>query len=136
MFKTLANAWKLPDIRKKILFTLLMLFVYRIGSFVPVPGTNIAYVAQQVANKQILGFLNLLSGGALSNLTIFALGIVPYVNASIIMQLLTVAIPSLERMAKEGEEGRKRIGSITRYLDVVLGLIQAMGIIFGLGPQA
>lgn len=136
MFKTLVNAWKLPDIRKKILFTLLMLFVYRIGSFVPVPGTNVDYVAQQVADKQILGFLNLMSGGALSNLTIFALGIVPYVNASIIMQLLTVAIPALERMAKEGEEGRKRIGSITRYLGVVLGLIQAMGIIFGLGPQA
>lgn len=136
MFKTLANAWKLPDIRKKILFTLLMLFVYRIGAFVPVPGTNVDYVAQQVADKQILGFLNLMSGGALSNLTIFALGIVPYVNASIIMQLLTVAIPSLERMAKEGEEGRKRIGSITRYLGVVLGLIQAIGIIFGLGPQA
>ncbi len=136
MFKTLANAWKLPDIRKKILFTLLMLFVYRIGSFVPVPGTNVDYVAQQVANKQLLGFLNLMSGGALSNLTIFALGIVPYVNASIIMQLLTVAVPALERLAKEGEEGRKRIASITRYLAVILGLIQAMGIIFGLGPQA
>jgi preprotein translocase subunit SecY len=136
MFKTLVNAWKLPDIRKKILFTLLMLFVYRIGSFVPVPGTNVDYVAQQVANKQILGFLNLMSGGALSNLTIFALGIVPYVNASIIMQLLTIAVPALERMAKEGEDGRKRIAAITRYLGVILGLIQAMGIIFGLGPQA
>ena len=136
MFKTLTNAWKLPDIRKKILFTLLMLFVYRIGAFVPVPGTNAAYVAAQVADKQILGFLNLLSGGALGNLTIFALGIVPYVNASIIMQLLTVAVPSLERLAKEGEEGRKRIASITRYLGVILGLVQACGIIFGLGPQA
>jgi preprotein translocase subunit SecY len=136
MFKTLANAWKLPDIRNKILFTLIMLLVYRIGAFVPVPGINVDYVAQQVADKQILGFLNLLSGGALGNLTIFALGIVPYVNASIIMNLLTVAIPSLERMAKEGEDGRKKIASITRYLGVVLGLIQAMGIIFGLGPQA
>ena len=89
MFNTFVNAWKLPDIRKKILFTLLMLFVYRIGAFVPVPGTNVDYVAQQVARiNSVLGFLNLLSGGALGNLTIFALGIVPYVNASIIMQLL------------------------------------------------
>lgn len=136
MFDTFINAWKLPDIRKKILFTLLILLIYRIGAFVPVPGINVDYVAQQVADKQLLGFLNLMSGGALSNLTIFALGIVPYVNASIIMQLLTVAIPALERMAKEGEDGRKRIASLTRYMAVILGLIQAMGIIFGLGPQA
>jgi len=136
MFKTFMNAWKLPDIRNKILFTLIMLLVYRIGAYVPVPGTNVEYISQQVQNMQILGFLNLFSGGALSNLTIFALGIVPYVNASIIMNLLTVAIPSLERMAKEGDDGRKKIASITRYLGVVLGLIQAIGIIFGLGPQA
>jgi preprotein translocase subunit SecY len=136
MFKTFMNAWKLPDIRNKILFTLIMLLVYRIGAYVPVPGTNVEFISQQVQNMQILGFLNLFSGGALSNLTIFALGIVPYVNASIIMNLLTVAIPSLERMAKEGDDGRKKIASITRYLGVLLGLIQAIGIIFGLGPQA
>lgn len=136
MFKTFVNAWKVPDIRNKILFTLMMLLIYRIGAYVPVPGTNVEYISQQVQNMQILGFLNLFSGGALSNLTIFALGIVPYVNASIIMNLLTVAIPSLERMAKEGDDGRKKIASITRYLGVILGLIQAIGIIFGLGPQA
>ncbi len=136
MFKTFINAWKLPDIRNKILFTLVMLLVYRIGAYVPVPGTNVEYISEQVANMQILGFMNLFSGGALSNLTIFALGIIPYVNASIIMNLLTVAIPSLERMAKEGDDGRKKIASITRYLGVLLGLVQAIGIIFGLGPQA
>ena len=113
MFKTFTNAWKLPDIRNKILFTLLMLLIYRIGAYVPVPGTNVEYISQQVQDMQLLGFLNLFSGGALSNLTIFALGIIPYVNASIIMNLLTVAIPSLERLAKEGDDGRKKIASIT-----------------------
>ena len=136
MFKTFTNAWKLPDIRNKILFTLLMLLIYRIGAYVPVPGTNVEYISQQVQDMQLLGFLNLFSGGALSNLTIFALGIIPYVNASIIMNLLTVAIPSLERLAKEGDDGRKKIASITRYLGVTLGLVQAIGIIVGLGPQA
>ena len=120
MFKTIANAWKMPDIRKKILFTLLMLLVYRIGAYIPVPGVNVEFIANQVADYDVLGFLNLFSGGALGNMTIFALGIVPYINASIIMNLLTVAIPKLERMAKEGDDGRKKIASITRYLGVIL----------------
>jgi len=136
MFKTIASAWKIPEIRSKILFTLLMLLVYRIGAFVPVPGVNVDYIAQQVADTELFGFMNLFSGGALSNMTIFALGIVPYVNASIIMNLLTVAIPKLERMAKEGDDGRKKIASITRYLGVVLGLVQAIGVLIGLGPDA
>ena len=136
MFKTIANAWKIPDIRQKILFTLLMLLIYRIGAFIPVPGTNIDFIQQQVANYDVLEFMNLFSGGALGNMTIFALGIVPYINASIIMNLLTVAIPKLERMAKEGDDGRKKIASITRYLGVILGLVQAIGILFGLGSQA
>lgn len=136
MFKTIASAWKIPEIRSKILFTLLMLLVYRIGAYIPVPGVNVDYIAEQVAETQLFGFMNLFSGGALSNMTIFALGIVPYINASIIMNLLTVAIPKLERMAKEGEDGRKKIASITRYLGVVLGLVQAIGILIGLGAGA
>ena len=135
MFKTIANAWKIPDIRKKILFTLLMLLIYRIGAFIPIPGVNIDFISSQVGQYEVLGFLNLFSGGSLSNMTIFALGITPYINASIIMNLLTVAIPKLERMAKE-EDGRKKIASITRYFGVILGLVQAIGIMLGLGEQA
>ncbi len=136
MFKTFSNAWKIPEIRQKILFTLLMLLIYRIGAFIPVPGVNVDFISQQVSNYDILGFLNTFSGGSLANLTIFALGIVPYINASIIMQLLTIAIPKLERMSKEGDDGRRKIASITRYLGVVLGLVQAIGIMAGLGPGA
>lgn len=132
MFKTLANAWKMPDIRKKILFTLLMLLIYRIGAYIPVPGVNVDFISSAVAQYDILGFLNLFSGGSLANMTIFALGIVPYINASIIMNLLTVAIPKLERMAKEGDDGRKKIASITRVLGVILGLVQAIGILISL----
>lgn len=136
MFKTFSNAWKIPEIRQKILFTLLMLLIYRIGAFIPVPGVNVDFITQQVQNYDILGFLNTFSGGSLANLTIFALGIIPYINASIIMQLLTIAIPKLERMSKEGDDGRRKIASITRYLGVVLGLVQAIGIMAGLGPGA
>ncbi len=132
MFKTLANAWKMPDIRKKILFTLLMLLIYRIGAYIPVPGVNVDFISKAVAEYDILGFLDLFSGGSLGNMTIFALGIVPYINASIIMNLLTVAIPKLERLAKEGDDGRKKIASITRVLGVVLGLVQAIGILLSL----
>ena len=135
MFKTIANAWKIPDIRKKILFTLLMLLVYRIGAYIPIPGVNIDFISSQVGQYEVLGFLNLFSGGSLSNMTIFALGITPYINSSIIMNLLTVAIPKLERMAKD-EDGRKKIASITRYFGVILGLVQAIGIMLGLGEQA
>lgn len=113
-----------------------MLIIFRLGSYVPVPGVNVEFISQQVSELQILGFVDVFSGGALSNLTIFALGIIPYVNASIIMNLLTVAIPALERMAKEGEDGRKKIASITRYLGVVIGLVQAIGIMVGLGEEA
>ncbi|HBU12106.1 MAG TPA: preprotein translocase subunit SecY [Clostridiales bacterium] len=136
MFKTFANAWKIPEIRTKILFTLLMIVVYRIGAWIPVPGVSAEYIASQVEGTEFLGFLNMFSGGSLANFTIFALGIIPYINASIIMQLLTVAIPRLERMSKEGDDGRKKIASITRYLGVILGLVQAIGVIAGLGPQA
>ncbi|MBQ4601339.1 MAG: preprotein translocase subunit SecY, partial [Clostridia bacterium] len=136
MFKVLGNAWKIPDLRKKILFTLLILFIYRLGCYVPIPGVNVTYIAEQVNNLSLLGFVNTFSGGALSNMTVFALGITPYINASIIMNLLCVAIPALERLSKDGEDGPKKIQAITRYLGVALGLVQAIGIIFGLGEQA
>lgn len=136
MFKTLRTAWKIADLRKKILYTLLMLLVFRLGSFVPVPGVNVDYISGVVSDNGLLGLLNTLSGGSLGNLTIFAMGIVPYINASIIMNLLTVAIPPLERMAKEGSDGQKKIASITRYVAVGLGLFQAVAILIGMGEDA
>ncbi len=136
MFKTLGNAWKIEDLRKKILYTLLIFLVYRIGVTIPVPGVNVSYVAETVNTYTALGYLNMLSGGGLKNMSIFALGISPYLNASIVMNLLTVAIPALERMSKEGEDGRQRISVITRYVAVGLGLIQALGILLGLGESA
>lgn len=136
MFSTLRNAWKVPDIRKKMLYTVLMLIVYRIGAHVPVPGVNATYVADVVNNNPLGGFVDLFAGGGLSNFSLFALGIVPYVTASIIMNLLTMAIPPLERMSKEGPEGRKKIASITRYAGVALGLIQAIGLLVTFGPKA
>ncbi len=135
MFSTLRNAWKVPDIRKKMLYTVMMLLVYRIGAHVPVPGVDSAYVASQVMGSTFGQFINLFSGG-LENFSLFALGITPYITASIIMNLLTMAIPALERMQKEGPEGRKKIASITRYVGVVLGLIQAISMLVLFGEQA
>ena len=138
MLKTIKNAWKIPDLRKKILFTLLIIIVFRIGSVIPVPfidtvalqnamGTN--DINSEMSNNMI-AYFNTLSGGAFSNATIFAMGITPYINSSIIMQLLCVAIPALERLSKEGEAGRKKIGAITRYVTVALGLIQGTAYFF------
>jgi len=136
MFKTLLNAWKVPDLRKKILYTLMMLFVYRLGAHVPIPGIDVGFVGDAIGNSALLGYMDIFSGGALSSLTVFALGIIPYINASIIMNLLPMAIPALERMVKEGPDGRKKIASITRYLTVVLGLVMAVGILTSLGNSA
>ena len=127
MFTTLRNAWKIPELRKKILFTLIVLLIYRLGSCVPVPYVNVTalsnYFSQQLANT-VLGLYNAMSGSAFSQATVFALGIQPYINASIIIELLTIAIPALERLAKEeGEEGRKKIQNITRYTTIGLGLL-------------
>ena len=127
MLQTLRNAWKVEDIRKKILFTLLILLLYRIGNGIPVPYVNVAALGQYFTYMQntVLGMLDVMSGGAFSTATIFALSIQPYINASIIMQLLCIAIPALERMSKEeGEEGKKKIAAITRYATVGIGLIQ------------
>ena len=121
------NAWKIDELRKKILFTLVIILLYRLGNAVPVPYVDIDALGQYFNQMQntVLGLLNVMSGGAFSNATIFALSIQPYINASIIIQLLTIAIPALERMSKEeGEEGKKKIASITRYTTVAIGLIQ------------
>ena len=138
MFKTIRNAWSIPDLRKKLLFTLLIIVVFRIGSVIPVPFIDTAALqeAMQGANSvgaeanNMIAYLNTLSGGAFSNATIFAMGITPYINSSIIIQLLCVAIPALERLSKEGEAGRKKIGTITRYVTVGLGLIQGTAYLF------
>ena len=133
MFKTLRNAWSIPDLRKKMLYTLLMIFVFRLGSHIPVPGLNGAALKELVEGSgSLFGLMDAFSGGAFSNATIFAMGITPYINASIILQLLTVAIPALERLSKEGEEGQKKIASWTRIITVVLGFIQATGLYFGI----
>ncbi len=132
MFNTLRNAWKIPDLRYKMLFTLAMLVVFRLGSFIPVPGMNTDALAQLIDSGGMLGFFDVISGGAFKNFAIFAMNITPYINASIIMQLLTIAIPSLEAIAKEGEDGRKKIAQYVRYLTVVLAAIQAIALTIGL----
>ena len=134
MFKTIKNAWSIPDLRKKILFTLLIIVVFRFGATIPVPFLDVDALQGLMGTVNetgnALSYLDMLSGGAFANATMFAMGISPYINSSIIMQLLTVAIPPLERMAKEGEEGRKRIATITRYVTVALGLIQGTAYYF------
>ena len=130
MLQTLRNAWKIEELRKKILFTLLIILLYRLGNAIPVPYVNVTALQSYFSSLQntVLGLLNVMSGGAFSNATIFALSIQPYINASIIIQLLCIAIPALERMSKdEGEEGRKKIASITRYATVAIGLLQGFG---------
>ena len=126
MLKTLRNAWKLPDLRRKILFTGLILLIYRIGNAIPVPYVDASLLSTYFTELEntVLGLYNAMSGGAFASATIFALSIQPYINSSIIIQLLTVAIPALERMAKEeGEEGKKKINKITRYFTIALGIL-------------
>lgn len=133
MFATIRNAWRIPDLRKKILFTLFMIIAFRFGSVIPMPFVDATVLAEQMKNvddSSGLNYLNLLTGDAFSRATLFALGIQPYINSSIIMQLLTVAIPPLERMSKEGETGRKKIAAITRVVTVVLGLVMAIAYYF------
>ncbi|MEA5058701.1 MAG: preprotein translocase subunit SecY [Candidatus Pelethousia sp.] len=134
MLKTLINAWNIKDIRTRMLFTMLLIVVYRFGSFIPVPFVDAAQLAEKAAQYDILGFLNLLSGGNFSQFTIFAMGISPYITGSIIIQLLTIAIPALEQMAKE-EDGRQKIERITRYVGIGLAFVQSIGIVRGLGTN-
>ena len=127
MLQTIRNAWKIVEIRKKILFTLFMILLYRVGNSIPVPYVNVEFLGQYFTSLEntVLGLYNVMSGGAFSSATIFALSIQPYINSSIIIQLLCIAIPALERMSKdEGEEGKKKIASITRYSTVAIGLLQ------------
>ena len=136
MLETFRNAWKVEELRKKIIYTLIMLLIYRVGSVIPTPGVNVEYIAQQVNNVSMLGMLDFINGQNFSNFTIFAMGISPYITSSIIMQLLCVAIPALENLQKEGEEGRKKIAQITRYVMVGLGFIQAVALSIGLGATS
>ena len=138
MFNTIRNAWRIPDLRKKILYTLLIIIVFRFGSVIPAPFLDASALSDLMASageNSALGYINMLTGGAFSYASLFAMGITPYINSSIIMQLLTIAIPLLERMAKEGEEGRKKIATITRYVTVILGLIQGVAYYFYLRSQ-
>lgn len=133
MLKSIANAFSVADIRKKLAFTAAMLALYRLGAYIPVPGIDVDAVREIEDNfggSNILGFLNLFSGGGLSRLSLFALGIMPYITASIILQLLTVVVPSLERLQKEGEVGQQKITQYTRYLTVGLSFGQALGYVF------
>ncbi len=146
MLQTIINAWKIADLRKKILFTALIIFIFRLGAAIPVPFTNIIIEADSwlsptkgildnAAEGTFMTYLNMMAGDAFAYGTIFAMSITPYINASIIMQLLTVAIPPLERLSKEGEEGRKKIASITRFVTVGLGLMQSTAYYFYLRNQ-
>ena len=132
MLEKMKNAWRIPELRKKIVYTLGMLLMYRLLSCIPVPGIDVAAVASAVSSFSILDFMNMMTGGSFQSMTIMAMGISPYINASIILQLLTVAIPALEKLAKEGPEGRKKITEYTRYLTVVLAFIQAVGLVFAM----
>lgn len=127
MWQTIVNAFKIKDVRRKILITIALIFVYRLGCFIPVPGVNL--LINNIGDYKFLEIMSAVSGGALQYGTFFAMGIGPYINASIIIQLLTVGIPALERLSKQGEEGRKRINAYTRLLTLVLAIIQAIGII-------
>ena len=136
MRETLKNAWKVVEIRKKILYTIGMLLIYRLLCFVPVPGVDASYIATALEKVSLLGFINSMTGSNLSQYTVMAMGITPYINASIIMQLLCVAIPKLEEMQKEGEEGRKKIAQITRYVTLGLAFLQAIALTIGLKANA
>ncbi|HYZ90649.1 MAG TPA: preprotein translocase subunit SecY, partial [Myxococcales bacterium] len=129
MFSWLANAWRVPELRRRVLFTALILAIYRLGSWMPAPGVDSQTIEDYFDNQQgtVFSLLNLFSGGALSQFAIFALGIMPYVTASIILQLMTVVVPKLEQLQKEGEAGYAKINQYTRYLTVGLAAAQATG---------
>ena len=136
MFKTLASAFKAPELRKKILITLLLLLIYRVGCYLPVPGIlPDTYSAQVGDGASLLTLLNAVTGSALSNGAFLALGVTPYINASIIVQLLTVGIPALERLSKQGEDGKEKINLITKIVALVLAIAQGIGIVLGFGTK-
>lgn len=133
MVASIRNAWKIPDLRKKILMTILLLLIFRLGTHIPVPGLSASALADLgQGGSSLFGFLNIISGGAFNNASIFAMSIGPYITASIIIQLLTIAIPKLEQLSKEGEQGRKLMAEWTRYGAVILGFIQASALYSGI----
>lgn len=127
MLEAIKNAWRLPDLRNKILFTLFIVAIYRFGSFVPTPGIPVDAVRQIFESGGLLGFLDLFAGGALSQFAVFALGVMPYITASIVMQLLTLVIPKLEEWSKEGDVGQRKIAQWTRYLTLTIAFLNAVG---------
>ena len=130
MFETLKNAFRTKEIRVKIWITLALILVYRIGCYIPIPTFDIAAMQTATAfNSDFLSILNVITGGSMQNATLFALGVLPFINSSIIMQLLALVIPALEKLSKEGEEGRKKLTQITRIVAVVLAVVQAIGIV-------
>lgn len=134
MWETLRNAWRVPELRKKLLYTFFMLLIYRLVSVIPVPGVDSSVIQEAMGSYDMLGLVNMMTGSSFSQMTLMAMGISPYINSSIIMQLLTIAIPALERLQKDGgEEGKQKINRITRYVTVGLAALQAIGIIGGLG---
>ncbi len=136
MWKLLKNAWKVEEIRKRLIFTFLMLLVIRLGSVLPIPGVNTGYFASlfaSIADNDAFGWFNAMTGGSFTDLSIFALSITPYITSSIIMQLLTIAIPKLEEIQKEGEDGRKKIAEYTRYVTVALALVESTAMAVGFG---
>ena len=135
MFETIKNCFKVKEIRKKIWITLLLLLAFRLGCYIPVPGIDPAQFTKTISENSFLNIMSSITGGSLLNATLFALGISPYINASIIIQLLTAGIPALERLQKQGEDGRKKIAQITRYVTIALAVAQAVGIIVNFGVQ-
>ncbi len=135
MFETIKNCFKVKEIRKKIWITLLLLLIFRLGCYIPVPGIDTATFYNEISGNEFLSVMSSITGGSLAQATLFALGISPYINASIIIQLLTVGIPALERLSKQGEDGRKKIAQITRYVTIGLAIAQAVGIIVNFGIQ-
>ncbi|MBQ8932961.1 MAG: preprotein translocase subunit SecY [Lachnospiraceae bacterium] len=136
MFKLLKNAWKVEEVRKKLIYTFLMLLVIRFGSVLPIPGVNTSYFADlfsRLSDSDAFGWFNTMTGGSFTDLSIFALSITPYITSSIIMQLLTVAVPALEELQKDGEEGRRKIAEYTRYVTVALALIESTAMAIGFG---
>ena len=137
MFKTLRDAFRIKDLRKKLLYTFMMLVVVRFGSELPIPGVNTSYFADFFAKQSgdAFGFFNAMTGGSFTSMSVFALSITPYITSSIIMQLMTIAIPKLEEMQKDGEDGRKKILEYTRYVTVGLALIESTAMAVGFGGQ-
>ena len=133
MLEMLRNAWKVKELRNKMIYTVLMLLVYRVGAILPVPGVNVQAIGDAISGNGVLELFNMFNGGALANFTIFATGVTPYITASIVMQLLTVAIPKLEQLSKEGEEGRRKINKITRYVGIAMAFVTSIGTMIGFG---